>query len=154
MASAMKTSISHCAVSPGRAAINARPGSFKFRCLARTTPSDHNQQVKNGSEKPHIMKKLQQVSLASAGAATLASSAGAAFAEEAVKKAAPSINPFANISSQEKLILLLPVTVYSIFYIVRSINPKIKFGDVFFACVFSAVLGNIVSILAFKTRLF
>ena len=75
-------------------------------------------------------------------------------AAEAVKKAPPSLNPFAGLSDQERVVLLAPITVYAIFYAARSVNPKVQIGDVLFGLLFVAVVVNIISILAFKVRLF
>eukprot|EP00193_Tetraselmis_chui_P019850 CAMPEP_0177783750 /NCGR_PEP_ID=MMETSP0491_2-20121128/19293_1 /TAXON_ID=63592 /ORGANISM="Tetraselmis chuii, Strain PLY429" /LENGTH=85 /DNA_ID=CAMNT_0019304389 /DNA_START=244 /DNA_END=501 /DNA_ORIENTATION=- len=84
----------------------------------------------------------------------VALSPSAAWAEEAVQRAPPSLNPLAGVSTGEAIILLAPVTLYAVFSVLRTVNPTLKFGDFMFFLVAAGIFGNIFAILVLKQRLF
>ena len=76
------------------------------------------------------------------------------FETQAAARAPPSLNPFAGLSQTEVVILLAPVTMYSIFTLARTANPNVKLNDILFGVAAVAVFGNIFSILVLKVKVF
>ena len=96
--------------------------------------------------------------------ATMAISAPLAFAEEAlqsgvVEEAASNVQEAATQSRAagpgDYLILGLPIIVYGAFSLYRAkVNPRIKISDFLFILAAAVIVGNILSIVIFKKRIF
>lgn len=91
----------------------------------------------------------------------LLASAPALAEEGAVGEAAGSVDVMAQNSgilgytNGGLVIAFSPLVIYGAFYLYRAqINPKAKVADLLFVTAACVVLGNILSILLFKVRLY
>ena len=78
--------------------------------------------------------------------------ASSAVAEETIKVGAVESRP---ANAGEYFILALPLIVYSLFSVYRAkVNPRVKISDFLFILAAAIIVGNILSIVIFKKRLF
>ncbi|PNW73533.1 hypothetical protein CHLRE_13g562900v5 [Chlamydomonas reinhardtii] len=80
----------------------------------------------------------------------------AAHADEPVAAAAAAVSEGAGgFGAGETALLVTPVVVYAAFSVYREkLNPRASFLDYIYIMVFLAIVANLVSIVAFKTRFF
>ncbi len=77
--------------------------------------------------------------------------AGQSLAEEAAAAAPPADLPMFALSPSEIILVSTPVIGYTLFNIARQANPKLELSDGLLFIVAAFILGNIVSIVLFKT---
>eukprot|EP00195_Chlamydomonas_chlamydogama_P016126 CAMPEP_0202894098 /NCGR_PEP_ID=MMETSP1392-20130828/3542_1 /ASSEMBLY_ACC=CAM_ASM_000868 /TAXON_ID=225041 /ORGANISM="Chlamydomonas chlamydogama, Strain SAG 11-48b" /LENGTH=91 /DNA_ID=CAMNT_0049578663 /DNA_START=211 /DNA_END=486 /DNA_ORIENTATION=- len=81
--------------------------------------------------------------------------AGSSHADEAAAAAdAPFVVPVLGVSLPELALLLMPIIGYTMFNIFRAKNPKATFNDFLLIMAATFIVGNILSILIFKTSFY
>lgn len=88
--------------------------------------------------------------------------AGPAFADEELAEVTEAAKEVAEAAPAEAEgnpilkygLLFAPLILYSLFALYRSIDPKAKISDFVFYTLGAVVVGNLVSIIFFKTRFF
>jgi hypothetical protein len=58
------------------------------------------------------------------------------------------------VSPVEILLLTCPLVAYGLFNKIRDTNPQVGFGEYALSLAFTVILANIISILAFQTRIY
>eukprot|EP00887_Chlorella_sp_A99_P007444 scaffold2.g7444.t1 len=129
------------------AKISSRARAVQIRCSA-TTQQQQRQQA--AEQQPTATELRTALALLAGGTGAVAGPA-AALADEAA--------PAAEAASSGGLFGLTPLgwaVVFSplVFYGIFNVNPAAKFGDAVFIFAALVILGNLISILVFKVRLF
>ena len=79
------------------------------------------------------------------------------FAEEVAAQIPSEVAaqvPSGDISSTEIILLTCPLVAYAFFNKIRDTNPQAGIGEYALSLVFTVIMANLVSILAFNTRIY
>lgn len=68
--------------------------------------------------------------------------------------AAPAAEASLPVSPVEVILTLCPLVAYGLFNKVRDTNAQAGFGEYALCLVFTIIMANVVSILAFQTRIY
>ncbi|KAG2424021.1 hypothetical protein HXX76_014845 [Chlamydomonas incerta] len=136
--------------------LSTRP--FASACTARASRASRvsrSMVCVKAQQKPEQAKISKDLETALLSAALAVAAPLAAHADEPVAAAAEAVADAGGFGAGEAALLITPVVVYAAFSVYREkLNPRASFLDYIYIMVFLAIVANLVSIVAFKTRFF
>lgn len=134
------------------AKISSRARAVQIRCSA-TTQQQQRQQA--AEQQPTATELRTALALLAGGTGAVAGPAAALADEAAPAAEAASSGGLFGLTPLGWAVVFSPLVFYGIFNVYRNqVNPAAKFGDAVFIFAALVILGNLISILVFKVRLF